>query len=278
MQVVTLLFKALSPITHMMGNVGNKTVIRTMDVRTNTGTAKVPVISSNALRHKIREAWADSLGYEEITKREANTLYSGGAERSAGGGPSLKVRQEIQDLLPGIALFGTCSKDDVICGSAAVDHATLVCRESRYLLGGMHPDLFDCADADRLAPSSHFVSDWQYYRHDPVHAQGKQVSDEEGNNTSMPFGGNCVIPGSLFLSQVRIKSDDPVLLGCALASLERWQSQGGVLGGMGSKGHGRLSCRVAGDTESFPAAVEAFHAHAAKNKDLMRGLIGELAK
>lgn len=276
MQKIKLCLTALSPITHQRGTVGNESLINSEPVMTPLGTVSVPHLSGNCLRHMLRSHWADTLQGDGLTKRELSMLYSGGNERSKGDKPSLEIRNKIDELVPGISLLGASLAADIVPGRLSLDRAMLVCRENASRLQRLYPDLSG-DEWSLTAPAVQFVGRWQYYRHDVVYVGGKKPTDEEGGkNESMPFGGSCVIPGAVFLSEIRISRATPVEIGCVLRSLINWQKSGGVIGGQGSRGHGRLDCEIDWKGNQQQEALAVYDDFVAKNRDETLAFIKEL--
>jgi hypothetical protein len=274
---IRLMLKALSPVTHQRGSVGNESLVNTEQVQTPCGIVNVPVLSGNALRKMVRIHAAHDLGWSDLTKREVALLYGGGNERSKGGQPSLQIRGDIASTFPALALLGCSTADDIIPGAMSADRGILVCRENASRAQAMYPEL-QCDEWKSVGPASQFVGRWQYFRHDPLLSgvSGLHGESDYTGNSSMPFGGTCVIPGAIFLAEFRITFSTDVLAGCLLNAISMWQGSGGVLGGQGSRGHGRFACYV-DSTANVESCVAAYVASREANRESCREIVRSIA-
>lgn len=240
------LSRAVSPITHMLGTVGNEQVVNVETVRTPFGETLVPVLTGNALRQRmLRAPAAETLTAEwglagSLSRDELNLLFHGGLRREKGTGQSLRKVFDMQRLLPHLKLLGCCLPDGIVGGDLQADRAMLVCRENAQRIRDLVPAEF--AVPEDLAPAMSFVGHWQYVRNTirQTHPELMPLDDDE-RDKPMPFAGTCVIPGSEWLHGFRVRHATLLDLGCVLHSLGRWQAAGATIGGASAKGHGRLS-------------------------------------
>jgi hypothetical protein len=75
-------------------------------------------------------------------------------------------------------------------------------------------------------------------------------------------GWKLEIRGSVFLHGFDIPHGSELELGCLYHSLSLWQEEGGAVGGMASKGHGRLLTGVVGgDSAEIERLASLYVAH-----------------
>lgn len=247
--------KALAPITHQKGTVGNESVLNDEPVRTPYGVRRIPMLSGNALRHRmVRSPAAHHLveAWEldgKLTKDELNLLFHGGLTRVGGMGVSLAKMVKVADLFPVFRLLGACLPEDIMGGNLTARRAILVCRENASRIRSLTPPGWCDQAVDDLAPAATFVGRWQYVRgearksawqYTPSDARDIDADPKRQGSDMMPFAGTCVLPGAEFVHGFVLKDADPVSIGCLLHSIDCWQDGGGVVGGQGSRGHGIL--------------------------------------
>ncbi len=253
---ILCLSRAMSPITHQLGTVGNESVLNTEPVRTPLGVRLVPMLSGNCLRHRMIRRPAAMTVVDEwglsgtLTKDELNLLFHGGLRRLPGLGVSLKKIAEMERLFPMIRLLGACLPEDIHCGSLNARRAILVCRENAERIKRMVPAEYVCGDMDHLAPASSFVARWQYVRGEarktipaelPTNVAEIDADPKQQGSDMMPFAGTCVIAGGEFLHGFTVGMADEILMGCLFHSISRWDAEGATVGGQASRGHGVLA-------------------------------------
>lgn len=276
------LSRSLSPITHQSGTVGNESVLNDEPVRTPLGVRRVPMLSGNALRHRMLRGPAASTLVErwdlagKLTKDELNLLFHGGLRREASVRVSLSRTAEMERLFPMLRLLGACFTDDIYPGSVNVLRGMLVCRENEPRIRVMTPTGW-CDEKLNLSPATSFVSRWQYVRGEAVKSQpGLKPSDMKeidadpkgGGSDMMPFAGTAVLPGAEWLHGFIIRHADDLALGCLFSSIERWQTDGATIGGQQSRGHGVLSLSVSvPETVNVAECVAKYDEHLTRSKD-----------
>src|SRR5690606_26438559 len=142
---------------------------------------------------------------------------------------------------PLLGLMGCGLPDGPKPGSLKFSDCVLVCDETRDFLDTVGGDVLELPL--HLRPARTCVGRWTNYRHDPVERRPDLLDDpgEESDDSGMIFGGEAVVPGSLFVSEIRLQDATPVELGALLWSLRLWQASGGYVGGMSARGNGRTS-------------------------------------
>lgn len=264
---VYLWSEAQSPITHMSGTVGNEALIAREPVDTPAGKRWVPVLSGNAMRHRLlREPGAlwliDTLGLKgKLSLQQLNFLLHGGNLTDSTGREDTVRIAEMQDLFPLLRLMGGALPDQILKGSLLMWRGLLVCEENRPHLS--MPEGF-AIPAAALKPAEHFVEGYQYTRGDaarrPEWYDG-ETRDPDAKSNLMIFSGQQVIRGACFLHGFDIPHGSPLELGCLFHALALWQSQGGSVGGMASKGHGRLSTAVLGGEHDIASLMGVYVDH-----------------
>lgn len=278
---ILALSESLTPITHQLGTVGNESIVNTEDVATPLGIRSVPMLSGNALRHRMlrvnaADAVVEACGLQgALTRDQLNILYHGGLKRVAGKAPSLKRIEAFQRLVPVVGLLGACLPEAIVRGKAKVWRAILVCRENASRIAQLSG--VEGLDMDRMPPASHYVSRWQYVRgkldHD-IAASAIDVDDSDPD-TMMPFSGTCVVPGALWFHGFDLPND-LILLGCFFDAVGRWDAVDSTIGGQSSRGHGKLQVSLMSEEITGGAikdAVVAYHKHLEDNAAEAKELI-----
>lgn len=275
---ITCLSTSVSPITHQLGTVGNESIVNSEDVRTPLGVRKVPVLSGNAIRHRmLRSPGASQLETEleltgELTRDQLNLLYHGGLKREKAKRPSLARIADMQRLFPLLRLLGVCLPEAIVSGELKSHRAMLVCRENESRIRATVPESWSDA-VSGLAPASSFVERWQYVRGKLTHRKAANTPDEtdEDDSKMMPFAGTCVVPNSVWLHGFwwpdYAGETAELLLGCILTCLDRWDAAGATIGGQSSRGHGVLALSLHDDSGLDHAACrERYANHIATTK------------
>jgi hypothetical protein len=276
--------EALSPITHMMGTSGNEAVINRESVVYNNEIRKVPVLSGNAIRHKmVRDAGGLYLIKEcglvgKLNIDQANYLLNGGSLTESSTTENLSKIAEMQTLLPLVRLLGGSLRNQVVGGSLFVLRGLLVCEENRNQIQKMLPETYELPD-QILRPAEDFIGQYQYTRgeaqkrNDASILFEEKTSDEKTN--LMIYNGQTVIPGSMFYHGFIMQNISPIEIGALLHSLHQWEANGAFIGGQSRIGNGKLKLSVFfEDGEDFmgneldPAeCVAKYVNHVKENKD-----------
>lgn len=280
---IICLSEALSPISHAARTEGNQSVLLRDEFVTERGVARPPKINGNAIRHRAVRApgyrWlVDEYGLAgTLTLPQLNFAFHGGSLTEGGGREDTARIADFQRLFPLGRLLGGCLPDQILAGNLQVWIATLVCEENRrYLEAILGPDRLPA----RLRPAESCVTDYQYVRGDAIKTRldlaradepgrvdraevlrGEAPDRESGRRklSDMPFAGQSVMRGSVFLHGFTLPHANVLELGALLWSLRLWQAAGGTLGGQSARGHGRLALSiVARDVTSETRVVESW--------------------
>jgi hypothetical protein len=266
--------EAVSPITHMKGVEGNEALIAREPVDTPSGVRYVPFLSANALRHRcIRDTgglWLiESLGLKsQLSLMQLNFLIHGGNLTESTGREDTSRIAEMQELFPLLRLMGGSLPDQILKGSLLMWRGMLLCEENRNHLPT--PDGYSIPE-QALKPAEHFVGGYQYTRGDAGEMTDWHDGETEDDRKSnlMIFAGEQVIRGSVFVHGFDIPHGSELEYGCLMHSLGLWQEQGGTIGGMASKGHGRLTTHVLGD-DDWQECSRAYVNHVETNAEKCR--------
>lgn len=265
---------SITPITHQLGTVGNESIVNVEDVRTPLGSRKVPVLSGNAIRHRMIRApgadyIVDTCGLNGHLSRDVlNLLYHGGLKREKGKSPSLSRIAEMHQLFPLLRLLGACFPEAIVSGELIAYRAMLACRENQSRINAIAPEgwQFD----GNLAPANSFVERWQYVRGVMKHSMAHSATDKTDvdDSTMMPFAGTCVIPGAVWVHGFSMSKCSQIEFGCLLHSLQKWDADGATIGGQSSRGHGVLGLSMWDDTGYVrDESVALYEEHVKTNAD-----------
>lgn len=267
---ITCLSETLSPLTHMSETSGNEAIIAREPVSTEYGIHWVPVISGNALRHKlVRSTGArylvERLGLAgRLSLEQLNFLGHGGNLTQSTGTEDTRMIAEMQTLFPLLRLLGGAVPSQILSGSLHVLRGTLVCEENRSRVNALLPLDWELPESIYLTPAESFVAGYQYTRSDAR----KTVKDllpeltEADKSNLMIFSGQQVMAGALFIHGFTILHGTQLEVGALLHSLSLWD---GTIGGQASRGHGKLRTVILGDsidTDAIQAYVEHVDEHA----------------
>lgn len=267
MNRIVLLSEAESLITHMKGVDGNEALIAREPIDTTAGKRWVPFLSGNALRHRcVREPGAlwliDQLGLKgRLSLKQLNFLVHGGNLTDSTGREDTSRIAEMQELFPLLRLLGGALPDQILKGNCLAWRGLLVCEENRRTLRSLSPDGFTIPD-QALKPAEHYVEGYQYTRGDSkrnVEWYDETTRDPDGKSNLMIFSGQSVIRGAMFLHGFDLPHASRIEYGCLIHALGLWQDHGGTVGGMASKGHGRLRSVVLGEIDA--GAIEEYVSH-----------------
>jgi hypothetical protein len=238
---IILMHKAVAPITHMERTEGNEAILRTFPLRWQRQNYEVPYLSGNAMRHvMIREpGWRwliNQYGLAgKLSRKMTDAMLSGGSVSESTRDDNLGRTHRGYEALPLFRMLGGALPDEIIGGRTEAGQALLVCREALPTLRGLLPDGWITND-DEAAGAAEFIKPYQYYRHDAT--KDHPDRDRAEKDSSMPFGGNCVVPGSVFAQRIVCRDCDEQHIGAVVHAIEQWN---GIAGGQKARGHGILS-------------------------------------
>lgn len=276
--VLHLIIETLSPLTHMMGVNGNEAIINREATLYNSKLCYLPVISGNALRHRlIRENGAYYIiGVCNLAGKmnidQLNYLFNGGSLVESSVSTNIKRIAEMQEVLPLYRLLGGCLRNQIVQGSLSVGRGMLICRENVNRINSLIPEEFKIGES--IFPAEKYVDQYQYTRGDAAKMKDidffaaiDELNNEDDNSKSnlMIYNGQDIIPGALFYCEIVLKNVSDLELGAALHCLNRWN---GFLGGQGSRGHGRCKGYLLGiDPAESLRLIGDYITHVQANKD-----------
>ena len=275
---IHMLLETLSPLTHMMGTSGNEALINREAVIYKDEIRHLPVISGNAIRHKlIREPGAmfivgacNLAGKMNID--QLNYLFNGGSLVESSVSCNIRKIADMQATLPLYRLLGGCLKNQVVAGALNVHRGMLMCRENAERISSILPA--DCAIEAAIFPAERFIDQYQYTRGDAnkmkdidffAAVDELQTGEEKEKSHLMIFNGQTIVAGSMFYLGFVLNNVSDLELGALFHSLSRWN---GFIGGQGSRGHGR--CKISlikSDELDVPALVLAYKDHIMSKKE-----------
>lgn len=273
---VLALSEAISPITHMSGTEGNEAIVSREAILSGGEVHYVPVLSGNALRHKsIREpAFKYLVQQYELSGRlnvdQINFLLHGGTLTESSVTDNLNTIADLQRLFPIYRMLGGSLRNQIISGSIIVHRGVLVCRENSEILNSISQFKID----SELRSAEDFIGGYQYTRGDA--RKGNNVDyfeavDElnSGDKSNlMIFGGQSILPGSLFVHGYTLKDVSIEELGAFMLSVDMWQQEGGIIGGQSSRGHGRMKTYLNINTEhDVESAIDIYKSYVTENRD-----------
>jgi hypothetical protein len=282
---IHLYSEAISPITHMKGVEGNEALIAREPVDTPSGIRSVPFLSANAIRHKfVREPGGlyliHALGLNgKLSLKQLNFLLHGGNLTDSTGRENTARIAEMQELFPLLRLLGGALPDQILKGSLLAWRGMLVCEENRRHMS--LPEGYSLP-AESLKPSEHYVSGYQYTRGDAAKSPelyDPAKHDPEAKSNLMIFSGGTVIRGAAFLHGFDIPHGSELEYGCLLHALECWQEDaGGTIGGMASKGHGRLKTSILAERDDSEEMIAKYISHVEKHAEPCRAWLEKVFK
>ena len=251
---VHALSTVVSPLTHMSGTSGNEAMINREPVFYNGQTRNVPVLSGNALRHRmVREPGADylveQLGlYGDMTIDQYNYLYNGGSLTESSISDNLKKIGHMQTLFPLLRLIGGSLRNQIIGGSLVVKRGVLVCEENRAQITPQLPDGYELPP-DMLRSSEDFIGHYQYTRGDATKRSDASAAvseeiPEDRKSSMMPYSGQQVNPGAVFYHGFVLNNVSMLEVGALLLSLQKWADDHGTVGGSARIGHGKIDTSI----------------------------------
>jgi hypothetical protein len=282
-----ILATAVTPISHMMGTEGNEAVLMRESVYHDGQIKRIPVISGNAIRHRmIRDPGAmylvDVMGLRgKLTIDIANYLFNGGSLTESSTNDNLKRIAEMQELFPLIRLLGGSLRNQIIGGSLVTYRGILICEENRANLD----NLLGCGflSDNQMKSAEEFVSNQTYTRCDVTKRKDsteildpKEKAPEK--STMMPYSGQVVIPGAKFLMGFHLQGVSVLEVGALYHALQMWEASGATIGGSSRIGHGVIQCSVMpyagetffGDEINVADCVQAYIQHCTQNADKMK--------
>jgi hypothetical protein len=240
----------------MMGVNGNEAIINREAIIDNGKINHIPVISGNALRHRlIREPGAyfvigacNLAG--KLNINQLNYLFNGGSLIESSVSCNIKKIAVMQQILPLYRLLGGCLTNQIVQGSLCFGRGMLVCRENSERINKLLPEEFSFENS--IYPAERYVDQYQYTRGDASKMKDIDffaaidelpTGETKEKSNLMIFNGQSIVAGTLFYSEIVLQNVSDLELGAALHSLSRWS---GFIGGQGSRGHGKCKSYLLG--------------------------------
>lgn len=267
---------ALDPIHHGAGSSGNTQLLRTQDVLLEDGRlARVPFVSGNSLKHRIREAGAryalEAMGVADgtLAKPVVDLLFSGGALTKSGAAVDLSRARALGELFPLLSLCGYSAGNAMVPGKLRVDNLHLVCAENSWRLpeamralpvatrpaGAMRGEEFGTRhEPSRVPHVARLLSGSETKRLEGQAAMALEAPhSEKGDSLQMIYDWQVIKPGSRFWGAIHVEGATDMELAALRSALSTAcdgdASDGGVIFRVGAKssiGHGRMSWRLSG--------------------------------
>jgi len=268
---------ALDPIHHGAGNVGNTSVLRKQDVILPDGkTARVPFISGNSIKHKIREAAASfalqAMGVSGgLTKAQVDLLFSGGSLSKSGSSVNLSQARQLEELFPVVGLCGYSAGNTMTASKLTVEHLHLVCAENQHRV---HAELADeIGDALLSRRAGQYLGEDFGTRHENknpavqrflTYEERKRIEGEKskkkdevhadkGDSLQMIYEFETIRPGALFFGCIHFRDVSDMELAALQSALGfacEGQTEDGrmiyTIGAKSSIGFGRVGIRWVG--------------------------------
>jgi len=264
-------FEAQAPISHGSDeDFGMEIRLRTLEITVrNNGDLyheDVPVVSGNSLRGQLRDLIAadflDRISADEpvqVSDTLSNALYSGGSlERSAGPGKiNRRMIHNIRDHIPPLSLLGTAIGDQLIEGRLDVGQLLPVAMETNGYTG---------RDAEKSVFK--FVDETFYTRQDD--RVGGRQDDEEAQQ--MKFDVQVLVPGTRLHHDLTLRSGHTDLEASCLGHAFDLFDERPVVGGMASRGHGKVQFEYDGGLPSG----EQYREWIDENREDVREFVGDL--
>jgi hypothetical protein len=268
----------------MMGVSGNESLINREPVLYNRAIRYVPVLSGNAIRHKmIRHPGAYHLIKTcglvgKLTLDQANYLFNGGSLTESSTSDNLAKIAEMQELLPLIRLLGGSLRNQVISGSLIAKRGMLVCEENRSLIERELPEyLLKELPEQRLRSCEDYISRFQYTRMDAVKLGviAPVENDDREKSNQMIYAGQNIIVGAVFYYGFILQNVSRLEVGATLNALYEWNKTDSTIGGMSRIGHGTLETSLTmekgedffGDELNHASLIIEYQKHCEENRD-----------
>lgn len=265
-------YEAQAPISHGSDeDFGMEIRLRTLELTVRQDGdvyhEPVPVISGNSLRGQLRDLLAadflerlsDDDGPVQVRDKLSNALYAGGSlERTAGAGKlNRRLIHNIRDNIPPLSLLGTAIEDQMIEGRVDVGQLLPVAMETNSFTG---------RDAEK---SYSEFTDMTFYTRQDDRVGGRQ-GDED--TQQMKYEVQVLIPGTRFHHDLTLRSGHTDLEAACLGHAFELFAERPVLGGMSSRGHGKVDFEY---DDGLPDG-EPYREWIADNRDEIRHFVVEL--
>lgn len=286
---IPLLATLTAPLHHGAGNAGNTALLRRQQITLPDGTrARVPFVSGNALRHRLRDAlaWhlADTLALPDgsLSKAAVDLLWSGGAITRTGAETDLGLARRVEHVLPCLRLLGYAAGSDITGGTLTVGMLHLVCVENAWRLPPGVTALPQAAQRAGSMQGEEFGT-----RHDVAGSPVDRLVDAAGlapATTQMIYEVQVLHPGAVLAGYLELHpaatGAQRAVLAAALelaAPRDADRARRTWLGAKNAVGFGRA--RLDADLSALPDPGEAlvwWSGHLAERREEILALLREL--
>ena len=278
-----LVGRALEPIFHGSGSIGNTQCLRTQRIYSETVSkvVKLPFISGNSLKHLIRVGAAKfaikAMGIEDgsLSKPVVHLLFSGGALGKKGSTVRLDKARELEELFPVLSLCGYSAANVMPPAKIRTDHIHLVCLENSFRLpsnlldkeeatmranefreeefGTRHEVTRVDNMARRLLPPEQLDKETKLLSAAADKMNSNEPREKQEGSGQMIYDFEVVIPGSLWWSTLSFYDlsafEIAALQSAFIQEAQGLSGDGGTifsLGGKSAVGFGKISFKMLG--------------------------------
>jgi hypothetical protein len=231
------IYTAKSPISHGSDeDFGMEQRLRTLEMEVEQDGERfheeIPVISGNGLRGQLRDLLARDLLDRldiEVHDKLLYALYAGGSLEKGTGGRKIKrsLIEDVRENLPMLSLLGTALGSQTIEGKLNMGMLTPIASETKNYTG---------IEAEKSV--FNYVDDTFYTRSDDIEGYTDRDSDEQAQQ--MKFNIQVFTPGTRFHHRMTLRHCNEVEEACLYHAFDLFM-QNPHIGGMQSKGHGRVN-------------------------------------
>jgi len=236
-------YEAISPISHGgEANFSNIQPFRTQKILFDGTFYDVPVLSGNGyrggqMRRPAMKAFIDLLGIKKssLGKRAYYLLFSGGSLSKGNDEVSIVDKLALRRTMPLVSIFGGGVKNMLLEGRMQVGFVYPVGKETREFTGvASDKSVFEFLDT-------------VFYTH-----KDDYEGLEEGESPQMMYETEILVPGTEFVQQINVTTDDQIELSAFGFVVETWLKNP-RLGSKENVGHGFVKVDL---PEGLPSGKE----------------------
>ncbi len=242
---------------------GSTPMLRAIDVISNGKRVRVPYVSGNAIRGRLRRLlYKDMLaicGLDDVPKKAVHILASGGVLELGkhSGRIDLNIRNRVRDTIPLARLLGCSIGNQILSGRLIVGHAVPLAQET---CGLMTPEF-----SGEWPPIRQLVGEEFITRRDEVR---EREEDEAAVQMKVDF--EVLLPGTQLYHYFQLEDADAICEATLARAITLWKSSP-YIGGRSSSGFGEMHLEYAAELSEEP-----YLEFVAKNKDAITALVEEL--
>lgn len=227
-----------SPLSHFGDEkAGNVSFFRRIQLQNESGIVRVPVVTGNSLRGRLRRIAAirmcDALSVASLHKKLYHFLFSGGTIGKGDTKTSHDIGglREMRSDIPFIGLFGGAWQAEILPGSLMVGMIWPSCQETKAITG-----ITSAVTCDRI------IEQVYYSRRDDYNGSRYCTKDDTPyeDSSQMIYESETIIPGIKLVGSITVRNATPLEFGCLIDAISTWLQDNPYLGGMNSKGHGKV--------------------------------------